>query len=208
MTATTLRLDPTPISTNPFDDRADPAERGWLLGLALLHAALAGIAFLVLGSVFDFPGILREPAAVVLATFDESQTTIRSAYYAFAMSSLLLIPMAVLLSRAVAPRRDGLSRVAVVLGAAAGLTQLLGFIRWTIFVPFLADTYADPTTSPATREAVAVAYEIANRYLGMTVGEHLGWVFQGSWLLLVAVALIDRLEWAAGWASSASRSRC
>jgi hypothetical protein len=74
-----------------------------------------------------------------------------------------------------------------------GLTQILGFIRWTILVPFLADAYGDPGTSEAGREAVTVAYEFANRYLGMTIGEHLGWVFQGSWVLLLSVALLRRL---------------
>lgn len=206
MTMTTNRATATATTTStPMPDRArsvavaapgepaagsNAAERGWLLVLALTHAALAGIPFLVLGSVFGFPDILREPAAVVLAKFDENQGTIRGAYYAFAMSSVLMIPLAVLLRRSVAPRGGGLSQVAVALGLAAGVTQTLGFIRWTILVPFLADTYADPATTPATREAVAVAYEFANRYLGMTIGEHLGGLFQGWWVLLVGVSLL------------------
>ena len=165
----------------------------------MLHALLAGITFLVLGSVFDFPGILREPAAVVLARFGENRTTIRWAYDTFMLSSLVLIPIALILGRTLSARLpegrgDGLMTVATMFGVLARLTQIIGFIRWTILVPFLADAYADPATIPAGREAVAVAYEFANRYLGMTIGEHLGWVFQGSWVLLLSVALLRRLS--------------
>lgn len=196
MTATTIAA---PINADQTRraatlDQPGIAERRWTLGLSLLHAALAGIAFLVLGAVFGFPDILRLPAADVLAKFNENPGTIRAAYFAFSWSSLLFVPLAVLLRRALgAGRRDeGTLAVATALGLAAGLIQLLGFIRWTILVPFLASAYADPTTSPATREALAVTYEFANRYLGMAIGEHLGWVFQGTWVLLLAVVLFRR----------------
>ncbi len=205
MTATTLRtpLPSNPPSPNAVGDRAVAGERRWLLGLSLLHAALAGVAFLVLGAAFDFPDILRLPAAEVLTKFNENPAAIRAAYYAFSWSSLLLIPLAVLLRRALRAggRDEGSLAVAAALGLAAGLTQLLGFIRWTIFVPFLADAYADPATTPATRDALAVAYEFANRYLGMTIGEHLGWLFQGIWVVVLGVVLLRRqgaLRWL-GW---------
>lgn len=187
---------PTTAADDDETERAGTAARRWTLGLSLLHAVLAGGAFAVLGAVFDFPAILRRPAAEALAAFNDEPGTIRAAYYAFAWSSLLLIPLAVLLRRSLGERgRDGgLLAVAAALGLAAGLTQVLGFIRWTIVVPFLADSYADPATSAAGREAVAVVYEFANRYLGMSIGEHLGWVFQGTWVLLLGVALLRRGE--------------
>lgn len=163
---------------------------GWGVGLAVLHAILAGGAFLVLAAVFGFPDILREPAAVSLAKFAENPATIRAAYYAFTLSSLLIIPLALIVRRAL--DRDGslLLGVATAFGVLSGLTQILGFSRWTILVPYLAETYVDPASSQTTREAIVVAYEVFNRYAGMTLGEHFGWVFQGGWVLLLAVAII------------------
>ena len=162
----------------------------WNTGLTLVQAILSGVAFVVLGDAFGFPDILREPAAVALPRFQEHAATIRQAYYAFTLSYLLVIPIAVLLRGLLARRATILLDVATVLGIASGFAQTLGFIRWPIAIPYFAETYTDPTTSDATRAAVAAAYESLNRWQGMAIGEHLGWLLQGSWTLLLGVALV------------------
>ena len=164
-----------------------------LTGLLLIVEAviLAGSA-LVLGAIFDFPDILREPAGVVLERFNENPGSIRTTYYVFLLSSLLLIPIALLLHDLLGRgRAPVLLNIATAFGVLTGLTQLLGFIRWPIMMPYLANTWADPQSSQATRDAVVVTYETFNRYAGMAIGEHLGWVFTGLWLILLSVAMLD-----------------
>ena len=184
------------MGTFPFDrGRADArqTERSIALravGLVTLQAFLAGGAFLVLGDAFGFPDILREPAEVVLPRFQENADTIRRAYYAFSLSSLLAMPIAVLLHRLAAHRDTTILTLATAFGVASGVVQTLGFIRWPITIPYFAETYADPATSEATRAAIAVAYESLNRWQGMAIGEHLGWLLQGSWTLLLGAALL------------------
>jgi hypothetical protein len=55
----------------------------------------------------------------------------------------------------------------------------------------LAEIAADPATTPATKEAIEVTFQTLNRYLGVAVGEHLGYLFTGQWTALVGIALIQ-----------------
>ncbi|MGH8826781.1 MAG: DUF4386 domain-containing protein [Jiangellaceae bacterium] len=68
------------------------------------------------------------------------------------------------------------------------MVQLLGLIRWPFLVPYLARVDADPDASPARREAVDVVFQSFNRYLGVAVGEHLGYLLTGTWTILVGAA--------------------
>jgi Domain of unknown function (DUF4386) len=58
-------------------------------------------------------------------------------------------------------------------------------------VPHLARLATDPTASPATIDAVEVGFQTLHRYLGVGVGEHLGYLFTGGWTALVGVALLQ-----------------
>ena len=69
--------------------------------------------------------------------------------------------------------------------------QFLGLIRWSFLVPSLASRYVDPQSSPATRDAAAVTFEAFHRYIGVAVGEHLGYIFSFAWTLLVSFAIIE-----------------
>ena len=48
-----------------------------------------------------------------------------------------------------------------------------------------------PSASEARREAVDVVFQAFNRYLGVAVGEHLGYAFTGLWTALAGVALVQ-----------------
>jgi hypothetical protein len=113
------------------------------------------------------------------------------AYYLFTASALVLVPRARAARRLLAGGRlSALLDAAAGFGVAAALFQTLGFVRWTLAVPYLADVYADPRASAAAREAALVAQEVLNRYLGMSVGEHLGWVCNGVWVALHGAHLV------------------
>jgi Domain of unknown function (DUF4386) len=43
----------------------------------------------------------------------------------------------------------------------------------------------------ATSDAVEVIFQALNRYLGVAVGEHLGYLFTGVWTALAGVALLQ-----------------
>jgi Domain of unknown function (DUF4386) len=73
----------------------------------------------------------------------------------------------------------------------AGLLLVVLPVAYNLFFTLLARATADPAASPATREAVDVVFQTLNRYLGVAVGEHLGYLFTGLWTALAGVALIQ-----------------
>jgi hypothetical protein len=160
------------------------ARRAFLI-VALLHVALLTGGFFTLVAVFDFPDILRAPAAERLATYAASQSVIQAAYYAMALSGLTQIALAVLAARAIDARGSTLALGALVAGVLCGAWQIMGFIRWVVTIPYLA---AASAAQPDAAGTITLMEGLLNAYAGMAVGEHLGFVGQGAWTLLISLA--------------------
>src|SRR5689334_387876 len=152
-------------------------------------------AFGLLAARFDYPDILRRPTAEVLGRFRQGGTSLVLVWWAFALSPILFAPLAVVLSQSLGGAGgaggadETLLAVGSTVGVLAGIVQFLGLIRWPFLVPYLARVDAEPGASDARREAVDVVFQAANRYLGVAVGEHLGYALTGGWSLLTGVAL-------------------
>ena len=102
---------------------------------------------------------------------------------------MLLVPLVVLLEAALVGADSGVQAVALATGVLAGVVQCLGLVRWPFLVPYLARVDVDAT--PARREAIDVLFQSFNRYLGVAVGEHLGYLLTGGWTVLSGVALMQ-----------------
>ena len=104
---------------------------------------------------------------------------------------MLFAVVALLLYHVLKPAKPSvLLRAATLFGVLTAVVQFLGFIRWPFLVPELVRIYFDPASSEATRAAVLVVHEAFNRYAGVAVGENLGFVFTGVWLVLLGVYLV------------------
>jgi hypothetical protein len=125
----------------------------------------------------------------VLDRFRAGGTGLVLLWWAFALTAVLLAPLVVLLSRAIDDADATLLALATTLGVLAALVQFLGLVRWPCLVPYLARAAADPDTSAARREAVDVVFQSFNRYLGVAVGEHLGYGLTGAWTTLTGITL-------------------
>jgi Domain of unknown function (DUF4386) len=159
-------------------------------GLLLIAVPLAfNAAFALLAARFDYPDILRRPTAEVLERFRAGGSALVLTWWAFALTAVLMVPLVVLLSRVIGDADPALVAVATVTGTLAALVQFLGLVRWPFLVPYLARADAEAGASAARREAVDVVFQAANRYLGVAVGEHLGYALTGAWTTLVSVAL-------------------
>jgi hypothetical protein len=157
--------------------------------------------FAVLARRFDYPDILRRPTEQVLARFKAGGSSLILAWWAFMASGGLLIAAAVLLSRVLAPQAPTVSLLALVVGVLAGLVQVLGLLRWVYLVPSLARMYEDPDADEAARAAAAVTFRAFHQYLGVGVGEHLGYLLTGAWTGLVGIAVLrgDAVATWLGW---------
>ncbi len=158
--------------------------------LLLVEVALINVCFLVLQSVFEFPAILNKPAAHVLPLFYKNSSIIIPTYYAFTLSSLLLIPLALLLHRLLTTKPSTFMNITTTIGVVTAIFQTLGFIRWPFLVPYLATTYVHAQTSDVTRQSIEVFYNAFNIYAGHTVGEHLGFLFNAVWGILLSIAIL------------------
>jgi hypothetical protein len=159
-------------------------------GVMLIALPIAfNAAFAALAAKFDYPDILRRPTDEVLTRFREGGDELVLLWWAFAMTAALLAPLSVLLSSALEGANDTLRVLAATTGVLAALVQFLGLIRWPFLVPYLARVAAEADATPARHEAVDVVFQAFNRYLGVAVGEHLGYLFTGTWSILVGVAL-------------------
>jgi hypothetical protein len=149
------------------------------------------VAFALLAARFDYPDVLRRPTSEVLARFRAGGSRLVLIWWAFALTAVAMVPLVVLLSRAIDDADPALLSVTTTTGVLAALVQFLGLIRWPFLVPYLARTDADPNASNARHEAVDVVFQAFNRYLGVAVGEHLGYALTGAWTTLTGIALVQ-----------------
>jgi Domain of unknown function (DUF4386) len=149
------------------------------------------VAFGLLAARFDYPDILRRPTGEVLTRFRQGGSGLVLTWWAFALSAVLLAPLAVLLSASLDGADGALLAVATTIGVLAATVQFLGLIRWPFLVPYLARVAAEPDATPARREAVDVVFQSFNRYLGVAVGEHLGYALTGAWSILAGAAIVQ-----------------
>jgi hypothetical protein len=156
---------------------------------------LFNVGFTLLGQRFDYPDILRRPTHEVLEKFRAGGKSLVLIWWAFALSVVLFAALAVLLAMAAAMATTDVDLTIVALGAVFGVlasaVQFLGLIRWTFLVPYLAEVAADEPPDSPRGQAVDVIFQSFHRYLGVAVGEHLGYAFTGIWSILAGISLID-----------------
>jgi hypothetical protein len=152
--------------------------------LLILAAVLANVAFSALGSIFNYPDVLDEPAGKVLAEFHEHQGAVSGWFGVLALSAALLAPIAIGVGRLSAERA---MRIAVPVGIAAAAVQVIGLLRWPILVPgYASDAVgSDPGAAASGRDAFTTASDI----LGTALGETVGYLLTAMWTVLVVVAL-------------------
>ena len=163
-----------------------------LAGVLLVTLPISyNVLFTLLARSFDYPDILRRPTEEILRRFAAGGNRLVLTWWAFAMTAVLLAPTVVLVSATFADANSTVLTLATTIGVLAALVQFLGLIRWPFAVPHLARTMADPTTTSSTKDAVDVVFQTLNRYLGVAVGEHLGYMFTGFWTGLLGLVIVQ-----------------
>lgn len=160
-------------------DRVTARRAGAALALA---SGLAIAGFTVLGSVFEYPQILEEPTADILALFREHQGTVMGWFLVLAVSAALMAPAGIWLGRIAGGR---LGRWIAGVGIAAATVQVVGLQRWVTLVPGISDDALDP----ALRAAAEDRFELLHTVLGKAIGETFGYALTATFTVLVVIAL-------------------
>jgi hypothetical protein len=124
-------LTPGPTGARTASHRLAPSPTV-TAGLLVAAAVLTNVAFLGLSSVFDYPKVLKKPAAEVLEHFRDSQASVSTLFVLLAASAALFAPIALGVGRLATGRA---MRFAVPVGIAAAVVQVVGLLRWPILVP-------------------------------------------------------------------------
>jgi hypothetical protein len=149
------------------------------------------LAFFELGRAFDYPSILRRPADEILRRFAAGGSGLLLRWHLLFLSALAMLPLSVLLA-VVLDAGAILTPLTLVVGVVAALVQAVGLARWPFAVPELARRYlaADGPDADTTRRSVEVVFAVLHRYLGVGIGEHLGYLATGLWTMLVAASIL------------------
>lgn len=166
-------------------------------------AVLTNAGFTVLGDVFEYPDVLKQPSRIVLERFHDHQGSVAFWFTVLALSAALFGPIAVGIGKL---RDDRFMRWAVPAGIAAAVVQVIGLSRWPILVPgFASDAVGG---DPVAAARAADHFETASRILGTTIGETFGYLLTAVWTALVATSLGNRFGGAAfrvvGYVSAAA----
>jgi hypothetical protein len=149
--------------------------------LFILSGLFTGICFELLRQHFMYPDILRMPTSYILRMYHQGGTSLQLMWYGMSMGSVLFILACLLLYDSLAFFQRRYLYLIAGLGMLAGLFNTLGFIRWVFVIPALATSYVDPLASITTKESITLIFEALHRYMGFSLGEHLGFMFLGSW---------------------------
>src|SRR4026208_765381 len=111
-------------------------------GLLLILLPIAfNVLFFLLQRTFEYPDILRMPTDYILSRFSTGGKRLIMTWYSFALTTLLFIPIAILMHQVLARDDMPYMVLATTIGVLAGVVQFLGLIRWTFVVPYLTQTY-------------------------------------------------------------------
>jgi hypothetical protein len=164
-------------------------------GILLIALPVAfNAAFGALAATFDYPNVLRRPTGEILERFRRGGSRLVLLWWGFAMTAVLFAPLAVLVAASLDGASPVLLDLSVTVGVLAAAVQFLGLIRWAFVVPYLARADDVEGISDARRDAIDVVFQSLNRFLGVAVGEHLGYLLTGAWSVLVGIAVLQQGE--------------
>lgn len=173
-----------------------------LAGLLLVLGALGFIVvFAVLAAIFGYPDVLDRPPAEVLPALVSGGASLEAWWIAYALLPLTLVAAALLAHESLAvlgPR----ARLFTAAGVGAGLAMAVGLLRWSTLQLALGIHWEG--ADPAGRVAIEAISDGVNRLLGNGLGEVVGEVLLGVWLMGAGLA-VDRGDRAGRAVSVATR---
>jgi hypothetical protein len=161
-----------------------------LTAITIITAALlTNAGFTALGSIFNYPDVLKEPTGEILDRFREHQSSVSIWFAVLALSAALFGPIAVGIGKL---RSDRWMKLAVPVGIAAAVVQTIGLSRWPLLVPGFASDAA--STSATTAADARDHFDTAHTILGTVIGETFGYLLTAAWTLLVVASLGARFS--------------
>lgn len=145
--------------------------------------------FALLAKNFNYPEILRQPTTQVLQKFLHGGSGLVLTWWAFMLSAVAFVPISVSLPSVLNSSRQPLNTIIIATGLIAGLVQFVGLSRWVFLVPFL--TRESSSADHQKLITIDLIFQSANRFLGVAIGEHLGYLFTGIWSISSGILMVN-----------------
>lgn len=165
--------------------------------LLIAFAIYFNVPYSLLAASFDYPAVLRKPPGEILEAFAVGGPALILTWWAFMMAGLLFAPVAVCVARVT---RGQMAAPIAALGIAAGVVQAIGLSRWVYAVPGLAAAWM-ASFDPAPRAAAETAFVALHQFAGVGIGEAIGQILTGIWLMGVALSQIRHPRFGKGVAA-------
>ena len=163
-------------------------QRVWIALFLIAVVALSFAPVAILGSAIGWPASLRNPAASQLAAIAAKADTVAFGYALYALYSLAIAPVAVIVAWRVTALHGPWSALIISFGALSAIARLIGILRWLTVMPVLATSYTNGDA--ASRTTTEMIFNSINAY-GGGIGEMLGVaLFGGLWLLVAMIAAL------------------
>lgn len=160
-------------------------------GIFIIVVALGFIISQIgITKLFDYPRILRSPMDVVLSKYYYAGKKLKIFWFSFAVSSLMLVPMSVILYKILNKSNTPYMIVATAFGMAAGTFYVLGLMRWTLLASSLSKKYMSENVSDSDKNTILMIFEAFCIYAGNSIGETMGFICMGIWIAITGVVML------------------
>ena len=159
------------------------------IGILLILGAIGVfIPYTILTIIFEYPQILRQEPAIILAKFHAGGPSLILTWWAFAILSLPLLIAYILIGQ-VLETKTGYIKWVTTMGVISGIVQIIGLLRWVFVVPVIANSYLN-SVEPSSQAAAIMAFKTVHQFGGVLLGEHLGQLFTIVWTLMISFTII------------------
>lgn len=158
----------------------------------MLGALLVNVPYNLLIANFEYPDILREDTATILAEFADGGDGLIYTWLAFAWSGLPIL-IAIFGLRQILDEEGSHPWIgtATTIGVIGAVVQIVGLLRWVFVVPGLAAAHATPGATESARSSAEVTFDAVHQYGGVVIGEHLGQLFTTAWIIMIAAMMFQ-----------------
>ena len=166
---------------------------GWLMITGALSIILSYSLLIV---KFEYPDILRQHPGTILTKFHNGNGLLIFIWWWFGVSALPLLVAFIKIGEW--PETASIKWVTT-FGVIAGITQIIGLLRWVFVIPVLATSYVNAADN-VTKEIVVINFKTIHQLGGVLIGEHIGQLFTIVWSVMISIAFLKR-EIVARWIS-------
>lgn len=156
--------------------------------LIITFLVMATIPYSMLISEFGYDDILRAPPLEILQKFHNGGDRLILIWFAFALSALMFIPVAIGLGK-VATKSESSSNIINILAISSALVQAIGLLRWVFVVPILAGITTNQASSEAAVTSSVQIFGVLHQFAGVLLGEFIGQLLVALWTLFIVIKI-------------------